>query len=63
MDDAFSLYDAWLLALTFAAAVADARSGLIPNWLTLPRWHSRPWPMPRWLGQGRWAGRWSLRGR
>ena len=36
MDDAFSIYDGWLLALTCAAAVIDARSGLIPNWLTLP---------------------------
>jgi prepilin peptidase CpaA len=27
---------AWLLALTAAAALTDTRSGLIPNWLTLP---------------------------
>jgi len=26
----------WLLAITATAAVTDARTGLIPNWLTLP---------------------------
>jgi prepilin peptidase CpaA len=30
------LSHAWLLALTATAAVTDTRSGLIPNWLTLP---------------------------
>mgnify|MGYP001618612898 CR=1 FL=1 len=27
---------AWLIALSLAAAITDARGGLIPNWLTLP---------------------------
>lgn len=36
MDPSLSLFELWLLALTGAAATLDARSGLIPNWLTLP---------------------------
>lgn len=30
------LSHAWLIALTGTAAVTDSRSGLIPNWLSLP---------------------------
>lgn len=32
----FPLLAAALFALTFVAAVTDARAGIIPNWLTLP---------------------------
>jgi prepilin peptidase CpaA len=36
MDQPVSLFQAWLLSLACVAAITDARSGLIPNWLTLP---------------------------
>lgn len=35
-DHAPSVALFWLLALTATAAVTDTKSGLIPNWLTLP---------------------------
>jgi prepilin peptidase CpaA len=36
------LSHAWLLALTGIAAITDTRSGLIPNWITLPTLAAAP---------------------
>lgn len=45
----------WLLALTSIAAFTDARSGVIPNWLTLPSLLIAPLVQFRFAGPGAFA--------
>jgi prepilin peptidase CpaA len=60
MDDPVSFYDAWLFCLTCTAAFTDARSGVIPNWLTLPTVMLAPVAHALLSGPGALA--WSLAG-
>lgn len=60
MDHPASFYDAWLFALTCVAAFTDARSGVIPNWLTLPTLAAAPLAHALLSGPGALA--WSLAG-
>ncbi len=45
----------WLLALTLIAAFTDARSGIIPNWLTLSSLLLAPLVQLRFAGPGAFA--------